>query len=285
MIVRGALRTILGAFALAAAIAAAAPREAQAQSGFTRIVDLETIGGFTAWKSRIAVWHYQPTGRGFVLYEKSFHNGTKLALTMQISRAETIDLWWAAYRAAPWTAPEVRAAFLNVDLPDVRVTYMRRWSQLIRASVAPPSLPPVSAEMEALTQRLWDIASRCEDAELFRYEAAGGLLGYSETTVITQGGKIVSDVAYARGSPPDEHKEGRVSPEEVNELKQLCASWWSLPDRFDWPPGMVVMDGISYRATYSVWGYSRTIASKTGAQEHPSYKAALAKVAEFRDRL
>jgi hypothetical protein len=282
--VRSFLRTLLFAAALAAAFIGAAPA-ARAQSGFTRIVDLQTVGGFTAFDSKIAVWYYRPTGRGFLLFEKAFHDGTKLSITTQIPHAETIALWWAAYYAAPWTAPETQARFLNTDLPSTRVTYMANWSQLVRADLAARSLPPVTDAMVALIERIWDLAERAAKSDLFRYHAAGGLAGIEETVVISQDGDITIDRSFGRGTGPVTHKEGRLGTADVNALKGLCASWWRLPDHFDWPPGVIVADGIDYSGTYSVWGYSKEITSKTAAREDPAYTAVIRKVQELRDRV
>jgi hypothetical protein len=280
--VRTFLKPLVAAVAVAAVLCGAAA-EASAQT-FTKIVDIEAIGGFTAYQAKVSVWYQGSSGKGFVLHTKTFHDGTKLEETSQIPNAEVIDLWWAAYNARPWSAREVKNSFLNVDLPNTKVTYMDRWSQLIRADLGARSLPPVSAAMKTCTQKLWEAARKVDESDLFRYEASGGLAGMQETVVITQGGKITWDLAFARGGT-SQHKEGNLSAADVNALKALCAGWFNLPAKFEWPQGMVVMDGIGYSGTYSWWGYTKKVGSKTAADEDPAYEAVLAKVSALKNAI
>lgn len=278
------IRLIAPALAIVAGLFGAAP-DARAQS-FQKVVDLETIGGFTAYQTKFSAWYQNGTGRGFVRVERRYHSGTSVTLTGQTSNAEIVDLWWKAYYAAPWTRREVRADFLNVDLPNVRVTYMGRaaWSQLIRADLGAQSLPRVSAAMKTLEQKVWDIAQKIEDSDLFRYHAQGGLMAIDQTFVITQGGKMVLETSSARQGTTA-HREDVLSPQDLNAFKALFDDWWTLPARYDWPPGMIVMDGIDYTAAFSEWGYTKTIASKTAADEDPEFEAVMAKVYDFIQRL
>jgi hypothetical protein len=283
-LLRGSVLPALAPVLLTAILAAAFPGAAQAQS-FTRVADVESIGGYTIFNQKATFWYYGGTGTGFVLVERVYHDGTRVSITGQITRDEILDLWWKAYYARPWSAREVKAAFLNVDLPDTRMTYAGRYTQTIRAQPSAASLPLVSAQMRTFIDRAWELARKVGDSQLFKYEASGGLAGYQETVVITQSGEITVDRSTIRGGAPPVHKTGYVAPADLNELVRLCGPWWSFPDAFDWPPGLAVADGLSYKGTYSLWGYTRTVASKTAAREDPRYKAILEKVQALADQV
>ena len=60
----------------------------------------------------------------------------------------------------------------------------------------------------------------------------------------------------------DRHEQAPGDAYRLDELNRLAASWWSFPASFEWPAGLVVMDGISFTTTYSWWGYDRAIRSR-----------------------
>ena len=270
-------KSLLGAVAVAAALLGAAT-EARAQT-FTKVVDIETVGGFVAYQSHVSIWYYSATGKGFVQFRKAFHDGTNLDITTQISAADMNDVWWKAYYAKPWLNAQTKAGFLNPDVASTRMTYMTNWSQLVRADLGASSLPAESQEMKTCISKVWDIAQKAADSDLFRFTESGGIAGMSETIVITQDGKITFDKSFGRGvGAPVTHKEGSLSAQDVNDLKTLCANWWSFPASFEWPRGTTVADAMYYTGTYNTWGYSKAVASKTAAQEDPAYTAVITKV-------
>src|SRR5262245_49129242 len=99
------LKTFVAASIVALTLCVAAT-EAGAQT-FTKIIDVESIGGFTAYQAKVSVWYQSSSGKGFILNTKAFHNGTTLEETAQISNAEVMDLWWGIYNARPWSAAQV----------------------------------------------------------------------------------------------------------------------------------------------------------------------------------
>ncbi len=269
----------LAVVATAIALGIAAPA-AQAQT-FTRVCEMESIGGYTAYQAKIIVWYYDLSGQGFVLCERRYHSGETLQMTGQISNQAVMDLWWKAYYAAPWTNADTKNTFLNVDLPDTKFTYMTNWAQMIHAQPSSSNLPQVTTAMKTCIDALWDLAQQISERDLFKYQGSGGLAGLDESIVIKRDGAITQDRSFGRGSGQVTHKQGHLSPAEVNELKTLCSPWWSFPNAFNWPAGTVVYDGIDYSGWYNYWGYSRTVSSKTAAQEDSRYSAILQKVGDF----
>lgn len=269
------------ALAALAVVFAAGLLAPEAQARFIQVAKAESLGGYTRYNASVTIWYETSSRKGFVYHNRRFHDGTNLHMTGQVPGRDVIAFWWDLHRSDIRSQAEVRNSFLNVDLPDTRVTYLGRYQQRIRSDLQAFSLPQVSADMRQALDRIWAIASQVAEADLFTYEASGGLAAYHERTVITQEGQIRVERGSLYQNPQQIVATGGLAPAEVNALKALTTGWWGYPDAFDWRPGMVVSDGIRYSATYSIWGYSKTVASKTLAEEEPGYTAVIAKINGF----
>jgi len=280
----------LGALAMAGALLAA-PTPAEAR--IVEIAKVESIGGHTRYNDTIQFWadvRGPRIVRGYAVVTRRFRsqNGAVLRMTDGLDARETYSIWMQAYRARPWTAPVVRQHQVNVDASDTKVTYMRRYTQLIRGSLPtpPPPLPFITRDMQGFVNNAWTMASKIADSDLMTYTAGGGWFGFRRETRLSQSGLLRDSVTYGR-PPQGAHpyrKSGWVTPTDIMTLRRLIAvaRWTTLTDFAGQPSAT---DGIDEGATVWTWGQPHSVFGGYSWNRTPEYQAVLDEVKSLADQI
>jgi len=268
------IRTLLAAtvVALVGAATLAAP---EAKASHEPVIEYETRGGFVLWNYQLKIY-----SSGFTLGTMTSPRdpGETLYLYDYISTRKLASLRSALDRARFSRLPAtVRSQYTIMDVPDRVVKY--RGKTVTYTTTGAQSDPVASATFVSALTAIADVFTKMADEPLVTYQASGGLAGIQDKLTITRSGRAKFERSMRGTTEPAVERQLEFA--KVNELKRriVAADWWNLPGQFDWPAGVVVMDGVSFSVgVANTRDQVKTIRSKTAADEPEGFERVMEQI-------